>query len=264
MGPALLIERAWAGLACRDGTKRPSTPHGVLDATADPARLTAWWRRHPRDNPAVAAGASGLVVVDLDRHGDVDGVVNFRRLSEAHGELPRTFMVATPSGRHLYLGGTCRSSAGRLGPGIDIKSLGGYVLAPDSMIGGRRYRVLDDGPVAGCPDWLLSLTVSVCKAPRPPAPMAPVSSTRQHRWAAAALRAETARVVAAPVGQRNATLYTAALKLGSVAAGGGLDLDELVAALTTAAAACGLGADETTATIRSGTSVGLRNPRRPR
>ena len=43
--------------------------HGVRAATTDPARITAWWRREPRAVPGVAAGPSGLVLVDIDAHG---------------------------------------------------------------------------------------------------------------------------------------------------------------------------------------------------
>jgi Bifunctional DNA primase/polymerase, N-terminal len=43
--------------------------HGVRAATTDPERITGWWRREPRAVPAVAAGPSGLVLVDIDAHG---------------------------------------------------------------------------------------------------------------------------------------------------------------------------------------------------
>ena len=43
--------------------------HGVRAATIDPATITAWWRRQPRAVPGVAAGPSGLILVDIDAHG---------------------------------------------------------------------------------------------------------------------------------------------------------------------------------------------------
>ena len=42
--------------------------HGVHAATTDPARITTWWRREPAAVPGVAAGPSGLVLVDIDAH----------------------------------------------------------------------------------------------------------------------------------------------------------------------------------------------------
>lgn len=43
--------------------------HGVRAATTDPARLTTWWQTEPAAVPGVAAGPSGLVLIDLDAHG---------------------------------------------------------------------------------------------------------------------------------------------------------------------------------------------------
>jgi hypothetical protein len=42
--------------------------HGVRAATTDPARIVAWWHREPAAVPGVAAGPSGLVLVDIDAH----------------------------------------------------------------------------------------------------------------------------------------------------------------------------------------------------
>ena len=44
--------------------------HGVRAATTDPARLTAWWHNEPGAVPGVAAGPSGLVLIDIDAHAD--------------------------------------------------------------------------------------------------------------------------------------------------------------------------------------------------
>jgi len=44
--------------------------HGVRAATTNPARLAAWWRDEPAAVPGVAAGPSGLVLIDIDAHHD--------------------------------------------------------------------------------------------------------------------------------------------------------------------------------------------------
>ena len=44
--------------------------HGVRAATTDPHRILNWWNAAPRAAVAVAAGPSGLVLVDIDAHTD--------------------------------------------------------------------------------------------------------------------------------------------------------------------------------------------------
>jgi len=44
--------------------------HGVRAATTDPGRITTWWQRERRAVPGIAAGPSGLALVDIDAHGD--------------------------------------------------------------------------------------------------------------------------------------------------------------------------------------------------
>jgi hypothetical protein len=42
--------------------------HGVRAATVDRERISAWWQREPDAIPGVAAGPSGLVLIDIDAH----------------------------------------------------------------------------------------------------------------------------------------------------------------------------------------------------
>jgi hypothetical protein len=264
MGPALLLERDWAGLACYPGSKTPAWPRGVHDATNDPDRLTGWWIRHPDDNVAVGCERSRLTVVDLDVKAGTDGVAIFSDLCDRHAQpWPDTFSVLTPSGGlHLYFAGTQGSSHNRLGPGIDIKSRGGYVLCPTSTVNGFDYRPTNYGPVIGFPDWLAEL----CRPPasKAPVPDQPVNPDRARRWALAVLADETANVTGAVEPGRNDTLYLAALKLGSVAGAGLLGFEQIADTLTTAALACGLELGESRRTIESGYWTGYTNPRRPR
>lgn len=71
----------------------------------------------------------------------------------AHGER---------AGFHLYFtspaGVNLRSSAGRLGKGLDIKAAGGYVVAPPSLhASGLRYEWVDEAnTIAGAPAWLIA------------------------------------------------------------------------------------------------------------
>jgi hypothetical protein len=44
--------------------------HGVRAATLDLDRITGWWQRQPDAIPGIAAGPSGLALIDIDTHGD--------------------------------------------------------------------------------------------------------------------------------------------------------------------------------------------------
>jgi hypothetical protein len=155
--------RGWPVLPVEPGGKRPLTPRGVQDATTDPGMIRQWWQQHPGANVAVATGAaSGLVVLDVDpRHG---GEATLAALEREHGPLPATVGAETGGGgRHVYLahpGVTVGNSTGRLGPGLDVKADGGYVVAPPSRhASGRPYTWTappETTPLAPPPGWLLA------------------------------------------------------------------------------------------------------------
>lgn len=148
----------WGVFPCRKGAKEPATKNGLLDATIDPERVTAWWWRHPDDNVAIRCGVeSGLVVLDVD--GD-DGSLALRGLEMEHGLLPTTASVVTPSGgQHYYFrhpGGEIRNSVSMVGVGLDIRGDGGYVVAPPSTLDSGFGYVLDErAKVAPMPEWLV-------------------------------------------------------------------------------------------------------------
>lgn len=129
--------RDWPVFPCVPGDKRPLTSRGHLDATTDPSRITSWWNRWPNANIGVPTGErSGLLVLDVD--GD-EGRQTLETLEQEHGRLPATLRVSTPNGgEHIYFqyppGTEVRNSAGKLGPGIDVRGEGGYVLAPPSYL----------------------------------------------------------------------------------------------------------------------------------
>ncbi|HEX4932381.1 MAG TPA: VapE domain-containing protein [Gemmatimonadaceae bacterium] len=150
---------------CHGPGKHPRTQRGCLDATTDPAQVRAWWSQWPDANVGVATGA-GLVVLDIDtRAGGDDTIVDLRRKL---GDLPDTVECLTGGGgRHIYLAATgeVRNSAGALGPGVDVRGDGGYVVAPPSVhASGRAYAweassrpdEVDVEPVP--PAWLEAMT----------------------------------------------------------------------------------------------------------
>lgn len=110
--------------------------NGVKDATTDGEQITAWWTQYPDANIGLATGrGADLYVVDIDDQQGEDALLRY-------GPLPVTPESHTGKGRHLlfsYAGG--RNTAGRLGPKIDTRGEGGYIVAPPSIHpNGGRYR----------------------------------------------------------------------------------------------------------------------------
>lgn len=147
--------RGWPVFPCRPGSKEPATRHGFRDASTDPDQIWSWWRRHPDANLAIATGAPGPDVLDVDKHGPAtSGFAAYRQL-DAAGMLDSAIaMVATPhGGLHVYFTGTEQASSRLPRHFLDFKAAGGYVLAPPSRVGDRPYRVLVESAGAGFLDW---------------------------------------------------------------------------------------------------------------
>jgi hypothetical protein len=108
------------------------------------------------------------------------------------------------------------------------------------------------------------ITAAFPQAPKPVRVTTPVlyrPTTAGSPYAQRALDAEAQRVVDAPAGSRNHTLNRAAFSLGQLVAGGALEEDEVVHALTLAAHQAGLDDDEIAPTLRSGLQGGQKDPR---
>ena len=201
--------------------KTPVTLHGYQDATTDPRRIDEMWQRCRTANIGIATGASGLVVIDIDCKHGINGWEAFDDCLERLGELPGpTRMASTPSGgAHIYFrepaGGDIRNSAGRLGPGLDVRAHGGYVVAPPSIIDGKAYRWDITEPAKVLPDaW--------AEAMKPPRLMPVPVALRPRigsgsRYGLAVLNGEADAVANAQPGQRNHTLTRSAFKVGTVA-----------------------------------------------
>jgi hypothetical protein len=273
-----LAERGWHVFPCVPGGKRPGLRGSWQDhATTGPAGIRAWWSRAAY-NIGIACGPSGLVVIDLDVPHDteelscaegrsvVSGTDALAALCDQHGQpypLP-TYAVGTPSGGcHLYYaaaGSPVRNSAGRLGPHIDVRADGGYVIGDGSRIGERAYTARDERMPVPLPSWIADLLKDKpLAAAGQPTPRGDVQGTA---YAMAALRDETRLVATARPGSRNDTLNRAAFNLGQLVAAGLLPSVAVISTLASAAERAGLPTDETRRTIRSGLAAGARRPRR--
>jgi hypothetical protein len=134
----------WPVFPCHSGQKIPATRHGFLDATTDPEQITHWFTRHPGWNLAIATGAPGPDVLDIDQHGQAgNGFAAFNRLTRAGLLDGASAYVATPSGGlHAYFTGTDQRNGHLPAHHLDFRSTGGYVLTPPSQVGGEPYQLI--------------------------------------------------------------------------------------------------------------------------
>jgi hypothetical protein len=125
-------EAGWPVFPCQPGQKTPATAHGYLDATADPQQITRWFNRRPGANLAIATGAPGPDVLDVDQHGPAgNGYAAFNRLHRAGMLDGATAYVATPSGGlHAYFTGTTQRNGHLPAHHLDFRSQGGYIPHP--------------------------------------------------------------------------------------------------------------------------------------
>jgi len=251
--PAAAEELARVGVPvfpCIPGGKRPLTEHGFHDATTDADRVAAWWGRSPGANIGVPTGApSGVVVVDVDVHGPVDGFRGFSRAHRANLLDGWQLLVSTPSGgMHAYY----RSTPGQVQrswqaarAGIDFRGDGGYIVVPPSRMSiagdvvGYRVRRVEAGTSAVLDSDRLRDFLDPRPTVREPMNTAQRQGADVSRLAAwVAGRAE---------GERNRSLFWAACRLAE----NGLPTSNALDVLGTAASDAGLSEREIIATIRS-------------
>lgn len=264
-----LFEPTMLGCACGNPScshvgKHPRTPHGVRDATTDADTIADWWRRWPEANVGIATGSSsGVFVLDVD---GPEGRATLATLSSNAKPAPSAAKVHTGRGEHYYFRiGGLRVRNPRLGPGLDLRGEGGYVVGVGSRhAAGARYRHAHCGRIrprllpADPPSWLCAL---IGAAPTSPLAEAKATLPRDVAYAQAALRDELDRLRSATEGERNTTLNLCAFRLGQLVGAGLLDANTVAAAMLPVAHEIGLGEAEAAATIDSGLQAGQCSPR---
>ena len=142
---------------CQPGGKRSLTYNGFWDATTDARRIKAWWGQWPSANIGVPTGKkSGLLVLDIDSRGG--GPESLAILEGQNGPLPDTARARTGGGGvHVFFRYPAqkevRNSAGWLGPGLDVRGEGGYVVVPSNRTQ-NDYKWIDRSSPAEAV-WLL-------------------------------------------------------------------------------------------------------------
>ena len=234
-----LAGRGWPVFPCLPGRKVPATVHGYLDATTDERQVTSWFTRHPGWNLAVATGAPGPDVLDVDQHGPAgNGYPALARLRNAGLLDGATAYVATPSGGlHAYFTGTRQHNGHLPAHHIDFRSAGGYVLIPPSKVAGKPYERISTLDGHGHLDWQqVTALLQPARQHQRPAHRHPTRREASHL---------AAWVAAQPEGNRNAGLFWAACR--ALDASPAADLSPLA----TAARKAGLAELEITRTLNS-------------
>lgn len=241
---------------CRCGV---DTCHGFYAASTDPDVFWRWWREHPGWQIGIRTGAkSGLAALDVDL--DKGGLASLQALAQQTDLLaagPAIQLSGSGESFHLiyrHPGGRVACSVSKLGPGLDVRGDGGYVVAAPSRhpATGRQYQLR--GNLSALPQWpILAKGDSASVQSEQATHRIPARSLRFgiSGLSPARVQALVTTVRQAPPGTRRSTLFWASCRLGECTAG--------KAALKTAAgrlwrAACdaGLGPDEAFKTLTDG------------
>jgi hypothetical protein len=226
--------RRWPVFPCHwqgERRKRPLIQGGFHAATTGETLIREWWHRWPDSLVGVSTGrAIGVVVLDIDVK---DNRANGFDTLDALGfsVLPETPIVHTASGGlHLYFsvpnGIDLRNTVGErgsgIGPGLDWRGDGGYVIAPSPGSGYSWDLIwnLDTAALAPVPIVLLPRSPERCTPARPVKPTTGLSP-----YAEAALDSACRRIIGAPDGQQESTLNAEAFTIGTLAGGGALPSD---------------------------------------
>jgi len=129
-------------------------------------RIEKTIKRHWNDNRSfnvgIDTGKSGLVVLDIDKKSG--GLESLQELEKDNELLPETVIASTGGGGvHYYFkmpeDVEIRNSASQVAPGIDVRGMGGFVVAPPSLhASGNSYEWINEPGLyepAEIPGWLL-------------------------------------------------------------------------------------------------------------
>lgn len=166
------------GPDCQRAAKHPVArlaPHGLRDASRDPRVIAEWWRQCPRASVGVVLGeVAGVWVLDVDARSG--GLETLASLERDRGPLPATLRATTGGGGlhfvFLWPGRRVPPRSHLLGPGVDVRGDGSYIVAAPSLhVSGQRYRwTYTCDSIAHAPAWLAEAVMVAPPAAAPPLP----------------------------------------------------------------------------------------------
>lgn len=179
------------------------------NATTDEKTIRSWWTKNPEAN--IAISTDEFLVVDVDMKNMKNGVATMEKLSREGKDFPPTTQqTTTTGGAHLFYKTPypVKNSASKLGPGLDVRGMGGYVVASGSIINGKKYTI-DIRNIPNAPNWLIEASVEA----RPEAIRAhekiPVNEERAKDRAFEYLK----KLPPCEAGERNVSAFKVAAKL---------------------------------------------------
>jgi hypothetical protein len=117
------------------------------------------WQRYPLAN--IALKTDRFFVIDVDRHGEVDGMDAIRALNHDDWFKDTLTERTAHNGFHFFFqkpkNENISQNIGFL-PGVDLKAHeNNYVVVAPSQLGGKSYRWLNQKPIRPAPQGLLDL-----------------------------------------------------------------------------------------------------------
>jgi len=145
------------------GGKKPTLKAFREKATHDPEKIKKMWSKKCFNVGVSTSTYNGsgrsLVGIDVDKKNGKNGYDTIKQLKAEGFKLTKTYTQKTPSGgMHLiYLADKAvKQGSNVLGPGLDIRSNGGYLVLSGSVINGIAYTTPDkNAPLAECPIWVI-------------------------------------------------------------------------------------------------------------
>lgn len=145
--------------------KTPLKKGWQKEATNDPQKVLKSWHDpmlelFKNDNIGIYTGKfqdGALLVLDVDTKEGKKGLSSLAALKTAGHKLPKTLTQVTASGGYhlIYkVKEAVPNSVGKLGPGLDVRSKGGYIVGAGSMVPGGQYQI-QNAPIADAPQWLI-------------------------------------------------------------------------------------------------------------
>jgi len=155
-------KKGWYVFCLGEKLKTPDgqlAPNGFNSSSNDLNQIREWWTKSPNANIGVDLGRSNLTVLDFDKG-----------QPPAELGLPETLWITTSRGTHVYFTGVSKQqnmyfNGVHLG---EIKSAGGYVLAPFSIHpDGPIYSVAKRAAIAPLPEGLIDRLRPTERKPSP-------------------------------------------------------------------------------------------------